>query len=108
MNKKQWENLYNILSRTHSDFLSAYLAYRNGKNKKNRDNAERQVDNVISLASYHIRANWEVFELLTGGENSTGFGRAIIYDEFLLPRYFGDDMRELLNAMQMKIESFEE
>jgi hypothetical protein len=107
MTKEQWQSLYNILYRIHSDFLIAYPTYKNGKNKKIRSDAERDVDNAIRLADYHIRGNWDAFKLLTGGENSSDFGRAIIHDEFLLPRYFGGDMGDLLKVIRNKINSLE-
>jgi hypothetical protein len=105
MTKEQWQNLYDILSRIHSDFLIAYSTYKVGRNKKVRADAERQIDNAISLADYHIRKHSEAFELLTGGDNSTDFDRAIIYDEFLLARYFGQDMGDFLKKIKVKIES---
>lgn len=54
--------------------------FKTGK-PKIRTEADRKVDNAISLAVFHIRKNWEAFELLTG-KDSTEFGRAIIFDEF--------------------------
>ena len=94
MNKEEWQSLHNLLSNIYSDFHFAYLTYKNGKNKKIRSDAERQVENAIRLADYHIRKNWESFELLTGGKDATGYRRAIIYDEFVLPRYFGGDLSD--------------
>jgi hypothetical protein len=107
MNKEQWQNLYDILNRIHSDFLSAYSIYKKGKNKKIRDAAKRDVDNSIRLADYHIKNKWEVFELLTGGEHFSAYGRAIIYDEFLMPRYFGYDMSNFLKVIKDRINSLE-
>lgn len=105
MNKKQWQDLYNILDRIHSDFLFAYPNYKKGKNKKIRSDAERQVDNAISLADYHIRDNWEIYELFTGGPDVNDFGRSIIYEEFCRPHYFGGDLSKLLTLIKEKINS---
>ncbi len=105
MNKQELENLYRILDDIHSDFLLAYPTYKNGKNKKIRDDAEGKVDSAIRLADYHIKKNWEVFELLTGGKESSDFSRAVIYDEFLLPHYFGNDMSDFLKKIREKINS---
>ena len=80
-----------------------YSNYLNGRNKKIRNDAERTVNNAIQLADYHILKNEDVFNLLTGGNQITDFGRTISYDEFLLPRYFGRDMSEFLNKIQDKI-----
>ena len=105
MDKEQWQNLHNILNQIYSDFYFAYSTSKDGKNKKVRSDAERQVDNAIRLADYHIRKNWEAFELLTGGKEADGFGRAVIYDEFALPRYFGGDLSDFLNKITEKIKS---
>ena len=105
MNKEQWQDLYNILDRLLSDFLTNYRISREGKNKKIRDAAERDYESAISSADYHIKKNWDSFELLTGGKNANGFDRAIINDEFLLPRYFGNDMRDFLLVIKNHIET---
>lgn len=108
MTKKQWQDLYNILDRTHSDFLLSYPTYKNGKNKKIRNDAERQMDSAISLADHHIKKNWEVYELYTGGPDVTDYGRTVIYDEFRRPSYFGGDMSKLLEQIREVINSLEE
>jgi hypothetical protein len=107
MTKKQWEDLYNILYRTHSDFLLSYPTFKNGKNKKIRSDAESQMDNAISLADYHVKNNWEVYELFTGGAEVTDFGRSVIYEEFRRPTYFGGDVSKLLAQIRDKINNFE-
>lgn len=105
MSKQEWENLYIILNDIHSDFLSSYRTYKNGKNKKIRDEADRKVDFAISLADKKIKNNWEAFELLTGGKENSDYSRSIIYNEFLLANYFGNDMSEFLKKIQEKITS---
>ena len=107
MKKEQWQELYEILDNIYSDFHFAYSDYKNGKNKKIRDDAERKVDNAIRLADYNIKKNWEAFELLTGGENIDDFGRTIIYDEFVLPRYFAGELTEFLKKITLKIKSLD-
>lgn len=106
MDKTQWQNLYGILNQIHSDFYFAYRDSQNGKNKKIRAEADRKVDNAINLAVFHIRKNWEAFELLTG-KDSSDYGRATIFDEFKLPQYFDFDMREFLEKIKLKIDSFD-
>jgi hypothetical protein len=106
MTREQWQNLYDILNRIHSDFLLAYPTFQNGRNKKIRADAELQVGKAISLADDHISRNLEAYELLTGGESNSNSGRIIIYDEFLLARYFGRDMEYFLNKIEVKIGSF--
>ena len=107
MEKEQWQRLYEVLDNIYSDFHFAYSDYKDGKNKKIRTEAERKVDNAIRLADYHIRRNGEAFELLTGGENIDGFSRVVIYDEFVLPRYFANDLSEFLDKIKLKIKSLE-
>ncbi|SFN58286.1 hypothetical protein SAMN05444143_1284 [Flavobacterium succinicans] len=106
MDKEQWQNLYNLFDRTHSDFLLAYPQYRNGKNQKIRDTATREMDNAIRTADFNIRRNKEVYELITGGENVSDYGRTIIYEEFTRYNYFGDDMAKLLVLIKDKISQF--
>jgi len=107
MSKEQWQNLYDILYRIHSDFSNAYRAYDKGKNKKIRDDAKRQVDNAITLANIHISRSREAYELLTGGPDNNDYGRAIIYEEFLRANYFGGDMNKFLILIKERIASIE-
>ncbi|MEQ8241756.1 MAG: hypothetical protein RIA69_21255 [Cyclobacteriaceae bacterium] len=104
MTKEDWQNLYNILDQIHSDFQNAYHDYKNGRNKAIRSQGERKVDSSINLADYHISKNYEAYELLTGIEGSD-YSRAINYDEFKQPRYFGRDLSEFLEKIKVKIKS---
>lgn len=103
MDKKQWQDLYRILDNIHSEFLTEYPIYKNGKNKKIRDVAERKMYNAINLADYHVKGNWEVYELFTGGPDVSDYGRAVIYEELTRPNYFGGDLNKLLNLIREKI-----
>ena len=105
MDKKQWQDIYKILNDICSEFLLVYPTYKNGKNKAIRKEAERKVDNAIRLADYHVKKNWEVYELFTGGSDVTPFGRAVIYEEFTRPHYFGGDLTKLLGQIEEKINS---
>lgn len=107
MEKEKWESIFNLLDRIHSEFLLKYPNYIDGKNKKIRSDAERNVNSSIQLADHQIRNNPEVFYLLTGGDNVSDYGRTIIYEEFLRPNYFGNDMSNLLRKIQEKIKSME-
>ena len=108
MNKKQWQNIYKILNDARSEFLIAYPTYKNGKNKAIRKEAEYRVNNAISLADSHVKNNWEVYELFTGGPDVTDYGRAIVYEEFTRPHYFDGDITKLLRQIEVKINSIEE
>jgi len=104
----EWKKLYNILDAEHSTFLLEYPTMRRGRNKKIRATAERKVDNSIRLAKIWIQKYPEAFNLLTGGDDTSDFGRAIIWDEFIRPNYFGGDMTEFLEKIKKKIKSLEE
>jgi hypothetical protein len=103
MTINEWEKLYEILSNEHSNFLFEYPTMRNGKNKKIRADAERKVDNSIRLSTTWIRKYADAFNLLTGGDETSDFGRAIIWSEFIRPDYFGDDMSDYLEKIKKKI-----
>lgn len=105
MNKKQWQDLHGILDNILSEFLMEYPTYKNGKNKKIRSDAERKIYNSISLADYHVKNNIEVYQLFTGGSEVSDYGRAIIYEEFTRPNYFGGDLSKLLMQIKEKINS---
>lgn len=106
MKKEQWQSLYDTLSKLLYEFNQSYSLSKNGKNKKIRSKADREADTAIQLATSHIRQNEEAFNLLTGGENKTAFGRTIIYNEFLSFNYFSNDMNDFLKVIRDKIQSF--
>ena len=106
MNKEEWRRLYEILNQIHSDFYTAYHEYDKGKNKKIRKAGERRVEDAIFHADHHICKNIEAYKLLTGDDGSD-YSRAIIYDEFRQPRYFGRDLGGFLKLIQTKINSLE-
>lgn len=103
MTKEEWQNLHNILEGIYNNFRMEFIKMRNGRNQQIRKKAEQNVDNDINLAAHWIRKDQESFELLTGGENVDGFHRAIIWDEFVLPNWFNNDMPEYLDRVQNKI-----
>lgn len=107
MTKEQLQNVYNILDGIYSDFHFGYSDYKNGKNIKIRKDGERKVDNSISLACYHIQQNPVIYNLLVG-ENTDGYGQAIIWDEFKLPQWFRKDFPDLLQKINAKIKEMED
>lgn len=106
MNKQEWKELYEILDQQYSRFLNAYASYRNGKNKKIRDAAEREVNNAINTSVINIKNKWEAY-LLATDENGDDYHRSIIFNEFQHPRYFEAEMYDLLKKIETKIKSFE-
>lgn len=106
MNKEQWVQLRIKLNDRLLDFRSNYSFYRNGKNKKIRDEAEGKVNLSKNYVCRFIDDNYEVYELLTGGDNVSDYDRGIIYDEFKQLRYFEDELQKLINEISKKIENF--
>ena len=96
MTRDEWKKLYGILDNEHSTFLFEYPTTRNGTNKKIRGDAKRKVNKSIRVSCTWIQKYGEALILLTGGDKTSDFGRAIIWDEFVRPNYFGDDMSEFL------------
>ena len=104
MTKDEWMKARKALSDFYSDFLKSYPVYKDGRNKAVRADAERKVDSAIYHADHYIRNNEELFLLLTGGEKNTNFGRTVIYDEFIQPRYFRNDMSDFLSKIDEEIQ----
>jgi hypothetical protein len=103
MNKNEWEKVYSMIEKFHSDFREAYPDYKNGRNKKIRDAAKGNVYSAIDLARLRVEGNPEILGLLL----ESRFGQQYAYGEFWEARYFGDDMREFLLIMRQKIDSIE-
>lgn len=106
MNKEQWVQLQIRLNSYLLDFRLNYSFYRNGKNKKIRDEAEGKMNLAKNYVCKLIEETYEVYELLTGGDNVSDYGRVIIYDEFKQLRYFEDELQKFINEISKKIENF--
>lgn len=107
MNKVEWEKSYEYLDKLHSDFLIHYRLYQDGRNRKIRDASKRIVDDTLRTAERYISQRPKIYELLTEEAGNSGYGQAIIYDEFFLPGYFGGDMSVLLRRIKDLIKSNE-
>ena len=107
MTKEDWQKLYRILDDIHSDFYTNYNDMRKGKNQKIRSKAERDVSNNIDLASHWIIKYPAAYNLLTG-EDATDYGKAIVWEEFVRPTWFGRDLSRFLEQVQEKIDAFED
>lgn len=103
MNKDEWQKLYEALSKIHSDFVPAYSKYKHGSNKQKRKAGESDVDSTIRLARTIIANNTEAYLLLTG-EHGNEYSRAIKFDEFVQPHYFGGDLYDFLKKIKGKID----
>ncbi len=101
MNKNEWEKVYEMLEKFHSDFNSAYPEYKNGRNNQVRKAAESKVNSSIALARSHVERSPEILGLIS----SSKFGHTFAYDEFWQARYFGRDMSEFLSLMKQHIAS---
>ncbi|HLV46424.1 MAG TPA: hypothetical protein VKY32_05220 [Flavobacterium sp.] len=64
------------------------------------------MDYAIKESVRNIKKYAEVYILATD-ESGDNFHRSIIFDEFQLSQYFGDEMRDLLKKIETKIKSFE-
>jgi hypothetical protein len=106
MNKEEWIKLQAELKNRLSDFKLNYPIYRNGKNKEIRKEAERKVNLSKYYVCKSIEENGEVYELLTGGENVSDYGRIIVYDEFKQLRYFENDLQNFIDEIAIKIDTF--
>jgi hypothetical protein len=100
MEKTDWQILYQDLNELHKKFYFQYKNYSHGKNKTIRAIGEREVSDIISRTKRLIAASPEAYTLLTGGPESDDYSRAIIYDEFFTPRYFGKDMGNFLDKIK--------
>lgn len=105
MNREQWVQLQIELNNRLSDFRVNYPLYRSGKNKTIRDEAERKVNLSKNYVCRFIDDSNEVYELLTGGENVSDYGRLIKYDEFKQLRYFENELQKFINEISIKIDS---
>ena len=107
MNKTELTAAYNILDQIHSEFSMEYSDFRNGSNAKIRSKAERNIDNIIDRACYYIQHNETIYYLLVG-ENSSDYSKAIAWDEFKSPSWFGRDLAKLLRDIKEKINQVED
>ncbi|WP_210114505.1 hypothetical protein [Hymenobacter elongatus] len=65
------------------------------------------MEHIILSATTQIERNSEAFDLLTGDNGTDDFSRAIMYDEFKKPRYFGGDMADFLKRLKVLIQNME-
>jgi len=105
MNHEQWSKTYGELSDYYKRFATHYPNYIKGKNKKIRSDAEREMRAAMHGATFTVKNNSEIRELLTS--DPTLFGRVIAFDEFKDPRYFQQDMPNFLNKIEDKIKNIE-
>lgn len=104
MTKDKWTEIYDIFERAFSDFQMEYPTFKNGKNQKIRDTAERKVDNSIQIVSTWMEIHPELMEVFTGKDARIN-DKAFAYDEFLKPRYFQNDMPKYLKKIKLHIDS---
>lgn len=100
MNKKEWQDLCDKLDTIHYDFYLAYPVYNNGSNKQKRGEGEKKVRHAINQAVAIIDQSPDIYQLLTNGNY-------FLYDEFLRPDYFNNDMPRLLSKIRDKIKSMD-
>lgn len=106
MDLEQWKKTYKVLDEYFRIFSRQYPIYDQGKNKKIRSDAEREMRAAMHGATYTIKHNPEISELLS--LDTTVFGKIIAFDEFKDPRYFRQDMPDILNKIEGIIKIMEE
>lgn len=77
---------------------------KNGKNKKIRGDAERDLEHQIYLAKFIIKEN-NLLDLKLG-ENRSAEDKAMWMAEF--SKYFSDDMKEFIRLIREKIEKLKQ
>lgn len=77
---------------------------KNGKNKKIRADAERDLEYQIDIAKYVIKE----YDLLTLklGENRNDMDKGLWMSEFR--KYFRDDLKEFIRLVKLKIKELEQ
>lgn len=96
MTKSEWQKIYEVLDKIHSDFIDSYSDYINGSNKKIKSTGERNAASSISLARNFIQRNPDVVDLFINSR----FGQQFAEQEFWELRYFGRDMSEFLKLIK--------
>jgi hypothetical protein len=99
MDCKSLQRHHKELSQMHEEFLEADYDYRNGKNKKIRDDGSRRTDIVLTRFESYVMQSAGLFDYLTEGHGED-FGRTIYWDELKSFRYFGRDMGQILRKMR--------
>lgn len=102
MKKQELREIYRILTGYNEKFQEGYWNARKGKNKTVREKGERDYESAMDMAIYHIEKSPEVLKLLFG-ENSHPQQKAIVWDEFISPNWFGRDLPRLLRKIDSKI-----
>ncbi|RWX03380.1 hypothetical protein [Flavobacterium cerinum] len=105
MTKDDWQKLKKTLSDYRSEFSDEYDKAKGGKNKQIRNNADRNVENIIYRTFSHIKKDNETFELLINSDDP--IVRAETYNDFEKPHYFGRDLLEYINRIDEKIKEME-
>lgn len=105
MDKNELEKIYKILYDCDYNFRIAHRDYKNGKNAKIRKDAERKMDNEIELAKTWIYRNPDVYNLASGGDNSSATDRAMYIEETFWVLYFARDMDGILKKLKALIDS---
>ena len=104
MTIEEWEKIANAFYEIDSEFLFAYSDYNNASNKKDRDKTLRKVYEIIDTADKQIRNHSEVYNLYTGGDNVTAYGRSNAYEDFRTLRYFSSNLNKLQILIKEKVQ----
>ncbi|MDF2380503.1 hypothetical protein JMG10_03415 [Nostoc ellipsosporum NOK] len=105
MNKLQWEEAHEEFNSVLSELSGYEREYYHGSNKKIRDRAERQMEDMKHRIQYLFKKYPDVYQLLIG-DNISDYSQAIIIGEFYENRHIVHDLGMLLLHMREKIKSF--
>jgi len=106
MTKQEWQSTLERLDGYYREFNKHHGPSRNGKNRKIREEASRNLSYPMQHATRLIREDEELKQLLTN--DSSNFGRVIAFDEFRDPTYFSRDMASIMRKIREKIDSMED
>lgn len=102
MAKEDWQDIHDKLRKLYGNINTR--EYQNGRNKKIRDKAERDLKSAINSFEYLIfnHSNPEVYNFFFETLDNNQFA----VNEFLLPWYFEKDLKKFMDDMQKVIDSF--
>ena len=105
MEKEKLNKCYEKLNNYFDQYYLHINNYENGKNKTIRGNAERELNYILSYFENYVRAYGEVYMLLMDPENElNNQARTEIFEELRSIRYFGHDMKTILNRIKIMID----
>ena len=104
--KESWIWALNTLNKYYREFTLNYKNSETGGNQKTRKAAKEVVNGSILSSVSIIRDNPELKSLFLDG--AVGQYSAEKFEELRIPKYFNYDMPQIINAINVKIDEWEE